>query len=112
MRLCVGPLALTTSEEALRQLCEPDGIVERVPIITERETNRSCGFGFVELPNATETTATLAWAKCHAPRSRGVCGRATRRGRDTLSGPPGATGGKFDSDIQVILAGHDDLATH
>jgi cold-inducible RNA-binding protein len=60
MRLCVGHLALITSEKALRQLCAPDGIVERVQIITARETDRSRGFGCVEMPNATETTATLA----------------------------------------------------
>jgi RNA recognition motif. (a.k.a. RRM, RBD, or RNP domain) len=38
MRICVGNLALTTSEEALRQLFAPYGMVERVQIMTDRET--------------------------------------------------------------------------
>ena len=45
--LC-GASALTTSEEALRQLCEPKGIVEWVQLITDRETDRSRGFGCVD----------------------------------------------------------------
>jgi RNA recognition motif-containing protein len=52
MRIFVANLAFTTTEEELRQFFEPYGIVERVQIITDRETGRSRGFGFVEMPDA------------------------------------------------------------
>jgi len=49
-RLYVGNLPFRTSEEALRELFEGDGrqVVE-CRIITDRETGRSRGFGFVEM---------------------------------------------------------------
>jgi RNA recognition motif-containing protein len=59
MNIFVGNLAFTTTEEELRQVFEPYGIVERVQIITDRDTGRSRGFGFVEMPDATEAQAAL-----------------------------------------------------
>ena len=93
MRIFVGNLALTTSEEELSQLFESYGIVERVQIITDRDTGRSRGFGFVEMPNATEAQAALDGLKGtslggraltvneararegEARRPRGICAR-------------------------------------
>ena len=60
MRLCVGSLALTTSEAELRQVFTPYGSVERVQILQDRETGRSRGFGFVEMPDATAAQAAIA----------------------------------------------------
>jgi RNA recognition motif-containing protein len=48
-KLYVGNLPWTTSEEELRQMFEPMGTVESCALITDRETGRSRGFGFVEL---------------------------------------------------------------
>ena len=45
----VGNLSFNTSEDELRQLFEPFGQVDRVSILTDRETGRSRGFGFVEM---------------------------------------------------------------
>jgi RNA recognition motif-containing protein len=50
----VGNLSFNTSEDELRQLFEPYGQVDRVSILTDRETGRSRGFGFVEMANAEE----------------------------------------------------------
>ena len=47
MRIFVGSLAFTTTEAELRQLFTHYGHVERVQILTDRETGRSRGFGFV-----------------------------------------------------------------
>jgi cold-inducible RNA-binding protein len=47
----VGNLNFNTSEEELRQLFEPFGAVDRVSIMTDRDTGRSRGFGFVEMTN-------------------------------------------------------------
>jgi cold-inducible RNA-binding protein len=60
MNIYVTNLAYTTTEEELSQLFEPYGSVESVRIITDRETGRSRGFGFVEMPDATEARAAIA----------------------------------------------------
>ena len=50
----VGNLNFKTSEEELRKLFEPYGAVDRVTILTDRDTGRSRGFAFVEMTNAEE----------------------------------------------------------
>lgn len=47
----VGNLSFNTNEDELRQLFEPYGAVDRVSIMTDRDTGRSRGFGFVEMTN-------------------------------------------------------------
>src|SRR2546430_34538 len=61
MRIFVGNLAFTTTEEELERLFEPYGIVDRAQIVTDRETGRSRGFGFVEMPDATEAQAAVVY---------------------------------------------------
>jgi RNA recognition motif-containing protein len=60
MRIFVGNLAYTTTEDELSQLFESYGEIERVQILTDRETGRPRGFGFVEMPNTTEAKAAIA----------------------------------------------------
>lgn len=45
----VGNLSFNTNEDELRQLFESYGQVDRVSIMTDRDTGRSRGFGFVEM---------------------------------------------------------------
>ena len=45
----VGNLSFSTTEDELRQIFEPFGQVDRVSIMTDRDTGRSRGFGFVEM---------------------------------------------------------------
>ncbi len=45
----VGNLSFNTGEEELRQIFEGYGQVDRVSIMTDRDTGRSRGFGFVEM---------------------------------------------------------------
>ena len=45
----VGNLSFNTNEDELRQMFEPFGQVDRVSIMTDRDTGRSRGFGFVEM---------------------------------------------------------------
>jgi RNA recognition motif-containing protein len=59
MNIFVGNLAWTTTEDELAQLFEPFGTVEQARIATDRETGRSRGFGFVEMPDATEAQAAI-----------------------------------------------------
>ena len=51
MRLYVGNLSYSATEESLRTLFEEFGQVDSVNIITDRETGRSRGFGFVDMPD-------------------------------------------------------------
>jgi cold-inducible RNA-binding protein len=56
----VGNLSFNTGEDELRQLFETYGQVDRVSILTDRETGRSRGFGFVEMTNAEEGDKAIA----------------------------------------------------
>jgi len=56
----VGNLDFNTSEEELRQLFEPYGQVDRVSILTDRETGRSRGFGFVEMSSSEDGEKAIA----------------------------------------------------
>ena len=48
-KLYVGNLPWSTTEEDLRELFAPIGATQSAILITDRETGRSRGFGFVEL---------------------------------------------------------------
>jgi len=56
----VGNLNFNTSEADLRQLFEAYGQVDRVSILTDRETGRSRGFGFVEMVSAEDAEKAIA----------------------------------------------------
>lgn len=56
----VGNLDFNTSEDDLRQLFQTYGQVDRVSIMTDRDTGRSRGFGFVEMANAEEGEKAIA----------------------------------------------------
>ena len=59
MKIYVGNLSYRTNEEDLRHVFEEFGTVDQVDIITDRETGRSKGFGFVEMSNADEAKAAI-----------------------------------------------------
>ena len=60
MNIYVGNVSYTTTEESLRVLFEVHGQVTSVKLITDRETGRPRGFGFVEMPNDEEGRAAIA----------------------------------------------------
>jgi RNA recognition motif-containing protein len=51
MNIFVGSLPFKLKEEDLKQLFEAYGEVSSVKLINDRETGRSKGFGFVEMPD-------------------------------------------------------------
>jgi RNA recognition motif-containing protein len=59
MQIFVSNLAWATTEDELHQLFEAYGHVESVRIITDRDTGRARGFGFVEMPNSAEAQAAI-----------------------------------------------------
>ena len=58
MNIYVSNIAFNATTQDLRQLFESYGAVDKVSIITDRDTGQSRGFGFVEMPdNATAKAA-------------------------------------------------------
>ena len=60
MTIYVGNLAFSTTAHDLRQLFEPYGVVDEIRVITDRETGRSTGFGFVEMHDGTAARTAIA----------------------------------------------------
>lgn len=59
-KLYVGNLPFTATEDAVRALFAPHGTVEKLDLITDRDTGRPRGFGFVEMSNADASRAMAA----------------------------------------------------
>ena len=60
MKLYVGNLNYRTTEEELREIFGAHGEVTSVAVITDRETGRAKGFGFVEFANDEDANAAIA----------------------------------------------------
>lgn len=59
MNMYVGNLSYNVKESDLRQVMEEYGTVESVKLITDRETRRSKGFAFVEMPESSEANNAI-----------------------------------------------------
>jgi RNA recognition motif-containing protein len=58
-KIFVGNLAFSSTEGAVRSLFENYGAVDRVSIMTDRDTGRSRGFAFVEMPDPSEADRAI-----------------------------------------------------
>ena len=67
----VGNLSFQTTEQDIRSLFEVHGSVDRVNLVTDRETGRARGFGFVEMGNDGEGEKAIT-----ALNGRNLDGRA------------------------------------
>jgi RNA recognition motif-containing protein len=86
-RLYVGNLPFSTTEEELRTLFEQHGNVESSSVITDRETGRSRGFGFVEMEGDG------AEAAIRALDGTDMAGRSLRVNEARERAPGGGGGG-------------------
>ncbi len=59
MNMYVSNLSFHTAEDDLRKLFEKFGTVSSAKIITDRETGRSRGFGFVEMESEAEAKEAI-----------------------------------------------------
>ena len=59
-KLYVGNLPFTATEESVRNLFAPHGTVEKLSLISDRDTGQPRGFGFVEMSSADASRAMLA----------------------------------------------------
>ncbi|MEE8543760.1 MAG: RNA-binding protein [Gammaproteobacteria bacterium] len=60
MNIYVGNLSYSLDESELREAFAAHGEVSSVKVLMDRETGRSRGFGFVEMPNQAEAEAAVA----------------------------------------------------
>jgi len=60
MNIYVANISFRASEGQLKELFQQFGEVASAKIVTDRETGRSRGFGFVEMPNDSEGAAAIA----------------------------------------------------
>jgi cold-inducible RNA-binding protein len=58
-KIYVGNLSFSTSNEDLTQAFAKYGTVRSAKIVTDRDTNRSKGFAFVEMGNSTEAETAI-----------------------------------------------------
>jgi len=73
MDIYVGNLAYSTTDDELREFFAAHGTVSSARVCIDRMTNRSKGFGFVEMPNSDEAQAAIA-----ALNGREIGGRVLR----------------------------------
>jgi len=59
VRIYVGNMSYTTTEDGLREKFAEFGEVEEVAVITDRDTGRPRGFGFVTMASDDEANAAI-----------------------------------------------------
>ena len=59
MNIYVGNISYSTNETMLEQAFSAFGTVDSARIITDRDSGRSKGFGFVEMPDQSEAQAAI-----------------------------------------------------
>lgn len=71
MNIYVGNLNYRVREDDLKQVMEEYGTVESVKIIKDRETGKSKGFGFVEMPDdEAAKKQSPSWTKLNMKAAR------------------------------------------
>lgn len=94
MNIFIGNLSFETRDEDLREAFLKYGSVDTAQVVMDRDSGRSRGFGFVEMPDSSEAMAaiqalnesdlngralTVNEAKPRAPRTGGGGGGGARR---------------------------------
>ena len=59
MNLYVGNLSFKTTDASLREAFQAHGQIESARVVMDRDSGRSKGFGFVEMPNREEAMAAI-----------------------------------------------------
>ena len=59
-KLYVGNLSFSVTEESLREKFSQCGTVDSAKLITDRDTGRSKGFGFVEMESPAEAKSAIS----------------------------------------------------
>lgn len=87
-KIYVGNLPFSATEDEIRELFEEFGTVDSVNLITDRETGRPRGFGFVEMSSGADEAISALHQKDMEGRSLNVNEAKPRDSR-----PPRGGGG-------------------
>ncbi len=72
MKIYVGNLPYSVRDAELEELFAPYGEVTSANVIIERDTNRSKGFGFVEMPSQEDAENAIAQLNNKEVNGRGL----------------------------------------
>lgn len=89
----VGNLSFGVTEDAVRSLFEQYGAVERVSIVTDRDTGRAKGFGFVEMTGDAEAERAISSLNGQELDGRNLTINEARPKEDRGGGFGGGRGG-------------------
>src|SRR5262245_35582823 len=95
-KLYVGNLSYSTTEDDLRQLFSQAGQIKEVIVITDRETRRSKGFGFVEMMTQAEAEKAIQLFNNHELQGRRMMVNIARPREERGGGGMGGMGGGRD----------------
>ena len=93
MNLFVGNLSYEVGDDELRQAFESYGMVSSAKVLLERETGRSRGFGFVEMPNDDEARNAMQNLNLHKLNGRAIQVNEARPREDRSKRGGGGGGG-------------------
>lgn len=93
-KLYVGNLPFSATEEDLRSLFAQAGAVGEVTVITDRDTGRSKGFGFVEMATDQEAQDAIKRFNGYSMNNRSLTVNEARPREERPSGRYGGGGGQ------------------
>ena len=93
MRIYVGGISYSTSNDGLRDLFSQVGEVTEATIVEDKYSGQSKGFGFVEMPNADEATKAIAQFNGYNLDGRPLTVNEARPREDRGGGGGGGRGG-------------------
>jgi RNA recognition motif-containing protein len=95
-KLYVGNLTYNVNESDLEALFAPFGTVQSAQVIVDRETNRSKGFGFVEMDTDAQAQAAIQGLneREHDGRNLTINEAKPREARPSSGGYGGGGGGR------------------
>ena len=93
MKIYVGNLSFDATEEDVRTAFAEYGDVDTVNLITDRETGRLRGFGFIEMPNDEEGKAAIEALNLHRLAGRAMTVNEAKPRTENRRGGRGGGGG-------------------
>jgi cold-inducible RNA-binding protein len=97
VRIYVGNLSFGTTSDDLRAEFEAFGQVTSVQLITDRDTGKSKGFAFVEMPSSAEAQTAVAELNGKNLHERAIVVNEARPQSDSRSGERGDRSGGYGS---------------
>jgi RNA recognition motif-containing protein len=92
-KLYVGNLSYNITNSDLKQLCSPHGAVKSAEVIQDRDTDRSKGFGFVQMGTNEEARAAISALNGQQHDGRALAVSEAKPKESRGGGPGGSSAG-------------------